>query len=140
MRMATLLLVIGSSVLPYSAAGQSTPATPDVLAQVRIPVAVRAGGEVLSSGTYEVRLARDAAAPGTGVTAAQHAVEFVNAGVVVARDVAEILRDDDLPPVGASTRPAAQGVRVDLLKGGEFLRVSVKREGTRYLIHLPMVP
>ena len=139
MRMAMLFLAIGSCVTPLAAAGQSTAASPDVLAHVRIPVTVRANGQVLSSGTYDLRLARDAAGPGTSASAAQHAVEFVSAGAVVARDVAEVLRDDNLPPVGASAQPAAPGVRVELLKGGEFLRISVKREGTRYLVHLPIV-
>lgn len=31
------------------------------------------------------------------------------------------------------------GVRAHILKGGDFLRISVKRQGVRYLIHLPVV-
>jgi hypothetical protein len=31
------------------------------------------------------------------------------------------------------------GVKVQLLKGGDFVRVSVVKDGVRYLIHLPVV-
>jgi hypothetical protein len=46
----------------------------------------------------------------------------------------------DLPAVGASSLPVRAGTRVDLLKGGEFLRISVKRDRERYLIYLPVMP
>jgi len=66
-------------------------------------------------------------------------VDIVAGGEVVAREVAEILRDATLPEEGASSERVAPGVSVNLLQGGEFLRVSVKREdGTRYLIHFPI--
>ena len=52
----------------------------------------------------------------------------------------QVLRDDDLPSEGASSVPARNGTRVELLKGGEFLRISVRRGGERYLIYLPVVP
>ena len=65
-------------------------------------------------------------------------MEFVAGGKVVARESAEVLRDDDLPAVGASSVPARSGTRVEMLKGGEFLRVSVKRDRERYLVYLPV--
>jgi hypothetical protein len=67
-------------------------------------------------------------------------VEFVADGKVIAREIAEVLQDDDLPAVGASSLPVRAGTRVDLLKGGEFLRISVKRDRERYLIYLPVMP
>ena len=69
---------------------------------------------------------------------AQQRVEFVANGAVVAQELAEMLRDEDLPVIGDSARPAAQGVRVETLKGGEFVRISIKRDRVRYLIHLPI--
>jgi hypothetical protein len=48
--------------------------------------------------------------------------------------------DDDLPAVGASSLPVRSGTRVDMLKGGEFLRISVKGDRERYLIYLPVMP
>ena len=76
--------------------------------------------------------------PGQSVDA-QRWVEFIADGSVMAREVAEVLRDDDRPEIGASAERAAEGVRVHILKGGDFLRISVKRPGVRYLIHLPVI-
>jgi hypothetical protein len=54
---------------------------------------------------------------------------------VVERVAAEVLRDDDLPAVGASSQVVPEGTRVDLLRGEDILRVSVKTAGVRYLLH-----
>jgi hypothetical protein len=40
--------------------------------------------------------------------------------------------------IGTSGGAGARS-RVDLLKGGEFVRISISREGERFLIHLPPV-
>lgn len=58
---------------------------------------------------------------------------------MVACEIPIILRDDDLPATGASSRRVPSGTRVELLKGGDWLRVSVKREKERYLIYLPVM-
>ena len=119
--------------------GQSTAA--DILATVRIPTGVMAGGTPLPPGTYDVRLTQERPTPLAGQSRdAQRWVEFAVDGKVIAREIAEILQDDDLPVVGASSVRGRSGARVDTLKGGEFLRVSVKRAGERYLIHLPVMP
>ena len=115
------------------------PVTGNVLATVRLPTAVTVGDSSLPAGTYELRLTGQHPDPPAGQPAsAQEWIEFAAHGEVVARELAEILRDDDLPPVGASAQPAAPGTRVELLKGGEFVRISVKRDRDRYLIHLPV--
>ena len=94
---------------------------------------------LLAAGRYEVRLTGEHPTPRVGQPRnPQESVEFVVNGKVVARDVAEILYDDDLPSIGASSQRAKTGTRVELLKGGEFLRISVKRERERYLIYLPL--
>ena len=132
---AALALVAGPAVADSNAAAD------DVLATVRIPVAATAGGTLLPAGVYQLRLARQPA--GSDVAqpqGAQRAVEFVANGKVVAGDVAEVLRDDDLPGVGASSQRVPSGVRVDKLKDDAFLRISVKREGERYLVYLPVQP
>ena len=36
--------------------------------------------------------------------------------------------------------PVRDGTRVEMLKGGEFLRISLKRGSERFLIHLPVAP
>lgn len=111
---------------------------PDVLATVRIPLGGLADGKPLSAGTYLLRLTAERPTPGVGQSAgAQRVVEFVLNDTVVAREIAEVLHDSDLTPVGDSARRVRDGVRVEWLRGGEFLRVSVKRGTERYLIHLP---
>jgi hypothetical protein len=125
-------------VLAVSVAGQ-VPAG-EVLATVKIPRAVLAGGAPLAPGTYELRLTGERPESLVGQAPDARAwVELVPEGTVVAREMAEVLRDTSLPATGASSQPVPTGVRVDLLQGGEFLRVSIKRDdGTRYLIHFPI--
>lgn len=112
----------------------------DVLTTVRVTEAVMAGGKPLPAGTYDIRLANSGPTPLVGQSPdAARWVEFVANGHVVARDVAEVLHDDDMPTVGASSSPVRSGTRVEMLKGDEFLRISVKRQRERYLVHLPVI-
>jgi hypothetical protein len=136
----TLFVVAGALIGSVAAAGQSTPpsaAADGVLATVRIPHAVLANGKLLPAGTYDLRLTNEWLSPMT-----ERWVELVANGTVVAREVAVVLRDDDLPAIGASSVPGRIGTRVEMLKGGEYLRLSVKRAGERerYLVHLPVAP
>jgi hypothetical protein len=112
----------------------------NVLAKVRIPTAVLANGALLPPGTYEVRLTeqRPTPSPGQSLEARQW-VEFVANGKVVAREIAEVLHDDDLPAVGASSVRVPSGTRVEMLKSDNLLRVSVKRDRERYLVYLPVM-
>lgn len=134
----TVVLLSSIVMIAAPAAGQ-TNADANVLATVRITTEVLANGAPLSPGTYQLRLAqeRPTAAPGQPAEAEQW-VEFVANGKVAARELVEVLRDDDLPAVGASSVPVRNGTRVEMLKGGEFLRVSVKRDHVRYLVYLPV--
>ena len=112
----------------------------NVLATVRIAEPALADGRPLAPGTYQVRLTDERPTPRPGQSAdAQQWVELIADGSVIAREVAEVLRDDDRPDVGASAERAAEGVRIQTLKGGDFLRISIKRQGIRYLIHLPVI-
>jgi hypothetical protein len=111
----------------------------NVLATVRITTAVMANGTPLAAGTYDIRLTEERPALLSGQPQdSQRWVEFVAGGKVVAREIAEVLRDEDLPEVGASSVAARAGTRVEMLKGGEFLRISVKPGHERYLIYLPV--
>jgi hypothetical protein len=100
-----------------------------------------ARGTPLPPGTYEVRLTQERPTPLAGQSPdAQRWVELVANGKAIAREIAEVLHDDDLPAVGASSARVGNGARVVMLAGGEFLRISVKRDGERYLIYLPVMP
>jgi hypothetical protein len=138
MRPALLFLFV-SVLSSGSATAEVDPAaTSAVLTTVRINAPVLAGGAPLPAGTYEIRLTGQRPSPPAGQPQdAEEWVEFVADGKVVARETAEIIDDDDLPAEGASSQTVQQGTRVEMLKGGEFLRISVKRDRQRYLIYLP---
>ena len=138
MGFSALLTCVAFSAAALTAQSASL-VTGNALATVRLPMAVTVGGSSLPAGTYQLRLTGQHPDQPAGQSAnAQEWIEFTANGQVVAREIAEVLRDDDLPPVGASSQPAAPGTRVELLKGGEFVRISVKRDRDRYLLHLPV--
>ena len=136
---AALLFLFVSVLSSGSATAEVDPATTSaVLTTVRINAPVLAGGAPLPAGTYEIRLTGQRPSPPAGQPQdAEEWVEFVADGKVVARETAEIIDDDDLPAEGASSQTVQQGTRVEMLKGGEFLRISIKRDRQRYLIYLP---
>ena len=144
MRLAISIVVLTGALglgTVVARAGQAPAATTGVLATVRITHAVLANGKPLPMGVYDLRLTNERPTPLPGQSRdAQRWVEFVVGGIAVAREVAEVLPDTDLPPAGAASEQAKTGTRVDLLKGGEFLRISVKRNGERYLVYLPVAP
>lgn len=138
----SILAVVVTCLLSVHTVQTQTPAsTADskVAASVQIPVTVLADGKPVPPGRYDVRLTGERPAPLAGQPAgAQMWVELAADGKVVAREVAEVLNDADLPAEGESSQHVQNGTRVEMLKGGEFLRISVKRDGTRYLLYLPI--
>jgi hypothetical protein len=134
----TLSVVLLLSLVAIAARASGQAGTDaNVLARVRIPTAVLANGAPLAAGTYDVRLTPERPQP---ASEARQWVEFVAGGKVVGREIAQVLRDDALPAVGASSVRVPSGTRVEMLKGGDFLRVSVKRDGERYLVYLLVMP
>lgn len=136
------LVIIATAVLLRPGIGvaqTSSPASGRV--SVRIPVAVLANGTPLAAGTYEVRVTNERAAALAGQSPdARRWVEFLSAGAVAGREAAEVLTDDDRPAIGASAEASKGRTRVDMLKGGEFLRVSVREGTVEYLVYLPIAP
>ena len=138
MYLITLFVSALSAISLTTQADKPATANANTLTTVHIATTVTAGGTSLPAGTYELRLTGQSPVPvGDEQRTLREWVEFVANGKVVAREVAEILYDDDLPSVGASSQKVPSGTRVEMLKGGEFLRISVKRENVRYLIYLP---
>jgi hypothetical protein len=139
----SIVVLVGALTASVVAVRQTPTATSDtgVLASVRITQSVLANGKPLPAGVYELRLTNERSTALTGQSPdAERWVEFVANGAVVGRDVAIVLRDDDLPAEGASSVSAREGTRSDMLKGGEFLRISVKRGRERYLVYLAVAP
>jgi hypothetical protein len=108
------------------------------LASVSIDRPVLANGQPLAPGRYDVHLTNDWPDPlERGEQQGTQWVEFRAEGRTAGREAALVI------PMGAidaisEWHPAPGATRVDVLKGGEFVRVWVNRAGTNYLIHLPI--
>ena len=122
---------------------EASPTAPDgalALGTVHIPKAVKADGKPLPSGTYQVRLTPDTAAPNAkGQTATlERWAEFVKGGKVVGREVVTIIPQADISKVQKDTPPHANSAKVETLKGGDYMRLWINRGGNHYLMHFPV--
>jgi hypothetical protein len=107
------------------------------LGTVRLPRAVMADGKALPAGSYTLRVAADAVSPVKGQgPESEKWVEFVQGGQVRGRELASVVAGADVKDVVEGRPPAANTAKVQLLKGGEYLRVWASRGGSHYLIHL----
>jgi hypothetical protein len=109
------------------------------LGSVRLTRSVKANGEVLPPGRYQVRLTEEVAkpeAPGTQ-PALERWVEFLQGGQVKGREVVSIVPQDEIAKIAESRRVPAGSSRVEMLKGNDYVRVWINRGGTHYLIHMP---
>ena len=97
-------------------------------------------GKPLAAGTYQVRLTADEAKPdATGTSQKlERWVEFVQKGDVKGREVVSIVPQTEQKLVQKDAPPAAGGSKVQMLKGGDYLRVWINKAGNYYLIHLPV--
>lgn len=108
------------------------------VATVTIAEPVKAGGQPLAPGTYEVWIL-DEHPNLTGTPSnAQRVVELHQNGKMIAKDVAEVFGSSERPVGTSGTAGARMGkAAVQKLRGGEFLRIAINDGGARYLIHLP---
>jgi hypothetical protein len=117
------------------------PTTETALGSVRIPRTVKADGKDLRAGTYHVRLTTQDASPVVPGIKMERWVEFVQGGKVAGREVVSIIPADEVkdtqPGPDLPGKAPRAGTRVDLLKGGDYLRVWITRGGVQYLIHMP---
>ncbi len=119
-------------------ASQNAPNAGTSLGSVTIAKRVMADGKPLAPGTYQVRLTADMPKPAVGQSPeGERYVEFVRGGKVVAREVATVVPNAEVAQIVKGPKPANNGVRVDTLKGNEYVRVWINRSGQNYLIHLP---
>jgi hypothetical protein len=125
------------------ASAAQVPAGETVLGTVSIPRAVMADGKPLPAGRYTVRLtAQTATSPAPGaLPELERWVEFVQGGQVRGRELVSIVPAEEvkmtMPGPDMPGRVGRTGSRVEMLKGGEFLRVWIARGGHNYLLHLP---
>jgi hypothetical protein len=136
----TRLVLVGALVGAFAATSAYAQAqgSNTSLGTVTLSKKVIADGKPLTPGTYQVRLTSDAPKPGVGQAPdAEKYVEFVKGGKVVAREVATVITKDDIGKVAKSKTPAPGSSKVELLKGGDYVRVWINRGGNNYLINLP---
>jgi hypothetical protein len=144
---ASVLFVAGAAAYsPTETQGGSSAQVPTgetVLGTVSIPRAVMADGKPLPAGRYSVRLtAQTASNPAPGaLPELERWVEFVQGGQVRGRELVSIVPAEEvkmtMPGPDMPGGVGRSGTRVEMLKGGEFLRVWIARAGHNYLIHLP---
>lgn len=102
---------------------------------VTIPRSVLVDGKPLPAGTYRLEL-RDEGPPSEGMRPGRW-IEFVRNGKVAGRALAVVVPDAEIGEIAATPGPRNE-VRVDHLKGGEYIRIWLNRQGVNYLIHMPM--
>lgn len=111
------------------------------LGSAHLTQAVTADGKPLPAGTYEVRVTDESPTPAVGQTAGSEKwVEFMQGGKVVGRELASVLSSADVADrsqrSGNSAPPRSNRSRVDVLKGGDYVRVWMNQGQTHYLINL----
>jgi hypothetical protein len=123
---------------PNTAPDPDVPVAATALGTVNIPRAVKADGKPLAAGTYQVRLTTDEAKPDAVGTSGktERWAEFVQKGQVKGREVVTIVPQSEIKLVQKDAPPAANGSKVQMLKGNDYLRVWINRGGNHYLIHL----
>ena len=130
--------LLAALAVPASHAAAQAAAAPKSLGTVTLAKKVMADGKPLDAGTYQVRLVAESPKPGVGQTPeAEQYVEFVKGGKVVAREVATVVSNADIGSIVKNKKPAMDAVRVETLKGNDYIRVWINRSGQNYLINLP---
>lgn len=104
---------------------------------VDLPRAVMADGTRLAPGSYEVRVTEEQAPPVAGQSN-ERWVEFVRGGKVAGRALAIVMARPEMNEVAKSPGPSAGEARVEMLKSNDYVRVWLNRNGTFYLVHLPV--
>jgi hypothetical protein len=108
---------------------------------VTINQQVMVDGTPLPAGTYQIWVTNERPEVGAGAPSdAQRVVEFAQNDKVVARTVAEVFPARSRDAVGTSGNTGTMRARAEMLRGGEFLRVSFTDAEGRFLIHLPTGP
>jgi len=124
---------------PETAPAPTVPTGEMALGSITLPKAVKVDGKTLPAGTYQVKLTSQAAnPPAAGQTPnSERFVELSQKGQVKGRDVVTIVPQSEIDKVQKDAPPAKGAAKVQLLKGGDYLRVWINKGGNHYLLHLP---
>jgi len=111
--------------------------TMDTLGTANLSRAVMADGQSLPAGTYTLQLSSAEVDSVVGVPdGSEQWVEFVQGGEVRGRELASRVEAADVSEIAETNPPSPGTVRVEWLRGGEYLRVWTNHAGTHYLLHL----
>ncbi len=135
-----LLITFAAGVIALSAGSAwAQPASTATLGTVRLTQSLKADGQLLPAGTYQVRLTTASVTPVVGQSPeGARWVEFVKGGTVTGRAMATVVSADDMRTMAKMPKKSG-AVRVEALKGGDYLRVWLVHGGSHYLINLPTV-
>jgi len=125
---------------PETAPTPTVPTGDMALGVVSLAKGVKADGKALAAGTYQVRLTAQQATPDAkGETPSlERWVEFVQKGQVKGREVVTIVPQSEIALVQKDTPPHANAAKVDMLKGGNYVRLWINKGGNHYLVHFPV--
>ena len=128
-------LLISALAVPTAPTFAQESSNGAVLGSVTLTRKVLADGQPLAAGTYQVRLSSEQVKPVVGESPqSERYVEFVRAGKVAGREVATVIPSNDLSTMKYG-RPPVNSSKVEMLKGGDYLRVWINSGGNNYLIH-----
>ena len=146
----TGVMLVGSAATHGALVAQTKPAARGevptgevVLGTITIPRTVMADGKTLARGRYTVRLTAQAAQPTVPgqLPDLNRWVEFVQGNQVRGREVVSIVPPEEVGDTQQGPdmpgHVGRTGSRVEMLRGGEYLRIWIARQGVNYLIHLP---
>jgi hypothetical protein len=135
------VLLVTWAVFAYNTLAVNSQSAADTatIGTVHLTQAVLADGKPLAAATYQVRLTSDQPTAAVGQSAgAERWVEFVKDGKVAGREIATVVAAPDIGAIAKGPQPAANGSRVDVLKGGDYLRVWINKAGTNYIVNMPL--
>jgi hypothetical protein len=133
----TILSMAGAVALMVGLAAGVAAQTATSLGTVNLARGVMADGKALPAGSYTLRVSTAAVTSVVGQAEANAKwVEFVQGGEVKGRELASVVPSAEVAQVVKGTAPASGRAKVELLRGGEYLRVWANQAGTHYLIHL----
>jgi hypothetical protein len=125
---------------PPEASEPKAPTGELVLGTARLPRGVTADGKPLAAGNYQVKLTPQEAGPNAVGTSEslERWVEFIQGGTVKGREVASIVPSSEIQLVAKDAPPPPNGVKVQMLKGNDYLRVWFNKGGNHVLVNLPV--
>jgi hypothetical protein len=136
--------LVTAALITVGAAAWTTPFPPEPcskragLGSIQLPHAVLANGKPLTPGTYQVSLTSEQPTPPVGQSPGGACwVEFLREGTAVGREVATLIPSGEIDQVAKGPKPKPNDSRVDVLKGGDYIRAWIQRGNVHYIINMP---